>query len=137
MEYYPSLIDVPQDPIQQYLLQDLKEAAYVKFDCFVEAVLGVTSETMQDWIKTIGKKRWCANRSITAGMYDYCYADNDAQRYDPLSSIVTQIMALAPKSLTGVPHVYPVHDICTTTRSVATCIIKKMKRARAARGRSA
>lgn len=98
--------------LQPYIREDLKSAQSVSFMLFVEAVFGVSPDTLMTWMKIIEEQRWFTDKVIKAKLGQFCRAKDEKKRYAPLSALVDRILALGRGALPGVPDEYPIDDIC-------------------------
>ncbi|KAJ3549206.1 hypothetical protein NM688_g5202 [Phlebia brevispora] len=106
------LTDHSRASVHVYVREDLKRSQRVKFDTFVEAVLGITPQTMTEWMSIIAREKWHEDEAVSARLSAFCAATREAARYEPLSDLVNRIMQMAHGRLPGVPEEYPIADIC-------------------------
>lgn len=105
------LSDHDRASIHAFLGQDINNAQKVDFDIFIDAVFGLSSETMKEWSLKIRELNWLEDPDVKTSLESFCSVTQETDRYQPLAILTNRIIELARGSLPGIPNTFPIDDI--------------------------
>ncbi|PSS38067.1 hypothetical protein PHLCEN_2v98 [Hermanssonia centrifuga] len=104
--------DHKTDSVHPFVQQDLEDTLReVSVDTWIEAVLGVPPDRLNEWATLIKKLGWFRDRTIERALTDYARPAQESGIYKPFARIANQILELAKGALPGVGASYPIADI--------------------------
>ncbi|THG96597.1 hypothetical protein EW026_g5264 [Hermanssonia centrifuga] len=103
-------VDDTKETVDPYILEDVDWATRAPYEVWVEAVLGLPQERLQEWVQHIAENEWYKDEIIQMGMNKFIVATEETERYQPFVDIANRILELGKVQLSG-EGAYPLDDI--------------------------